>query len=279
MSPRSLLLATALCIVKSRASGNEELGTKRYLYNTLLLKNAGALVLPVPHCSLNKQNHQQQPQEPRGARARASKWDLIVLPLCAVLSLMRPCSDVLRWPAAASAVSSSRSVEVAFNNSLRLAFSCLAQLQFLLLGQGLQRLHSRPGTATAMARKSVKKRRPGSIIQKGRKSFRVQLPPGFSLGAAVCSYGFAMLAPNRWQPPHSSNTDARRRGTLHRPLWLGNGATVRTAIRQSSARILEVSTSKKLTGTDVSVLHQQVTVLGLLQGSQTSHHHKTLAFA
>ena len=44
--------------------------------------------------------------------AHSSKWDLTVLASCAALNLMRPGSDVLRWPAA-SAVSRSRSVEVA----------------------------------------------------------------------------------------------------------------------------------------------------------------------
>ncbi|CAE7479473.1 GSTU19 [Symbiodinium natans] len=113
-----------------------------------------------------------------------------------------------------------------------------------------------------MAKKLATAKRPklGSVVKvtKGRKAFHLQLPPRFSLGATVCSYGFAMLAPNRWQPPQAKGSGAHRKGVFLRPLQLARGGAARAALRQISARVLEVSMSKKLSSADVGVLQQQV---------------------
>lgn len=54
------------------------------------------------------------------------------------------------------------------------------------------------------------------------------LPPGFSLPHAVCSYGYFILAPNRWDPPTR---------TLARPLRDGDGRVIRCRISQSKSRL------------------------------------------
>lgn len=116
-----------------------------------------------------------------------------------------------------------------------------------------------------------------------RCAFRVQpLPPGFSLGAAVCSYGFAMLAPNDWRPlagkmaskPGVASAKAKaarrqrraalapREGELHRPLRRSDGKRVlQVCIRQPTRRALEVripSTEAPLNPADVAAVRAQV---------------------
>lgn len=39
---------------------------------------------------------------------------------------------------------------------------------------------------------------------KMQEPVRVQVPKGFDLSAAVCSYGWALLHPNRWMPVSAS---------------------------------------------------------------------------
>ncbi|CAE7036721.1 GSTU19 [Symbiodinium sp. CCMP2456] len=106
----------------------------------------------------------------------------------------------------------------------------------------------------------AKRQKPGSIIKvlRGGKCFHIRLPPRFSLGAAVCSYGFAMLAPNSWQPNPVSGARSHCKGVLQRPLQLQSGGAVRATIRQSSARVLAVAASRKLSSADVAALHRQV---------------------
>eukprot|EP00439_Symbiodinium_sp_Y106_P044737 s401_g5.t1 len=113
-----------------------------------------------------------------------------------------------------------------------------------------------------MAKQAAKAKRPkpGSILKvlPGSKCFHIRLPPRFSLGAAVCSYGFAMLAPNSWQPNAVSGARSHCKGVLQRPLQLQSARAVRATIRQSSSRVLEVAASKKLSSADVAALHRQV---------------------
>ena len=57
------------------------------------------------------------------------------------------------------------------------------------------------------------------------------LPARFSLAHAVCSYGYFILAPNRWVP--SPDPQCPDRGALHRPLRDTNGRAVRTRLSQT----------------------------------------------
>lgn len=63
---------------------------------------------------------------------------------------------------------------------------------------------------------------------------RIPLPVDFSLPAAVCSYGFYMLAPNRWE-----------NGRLHRPLRDPAGRVIDLTIRQQ-CRTLIVESSRSV---------------------------------
>lgn len=72
----------------------------------------------------------------------------------------------------------------------------------------------------------------------------LQLPAGFKLKTAVCSYGYYQLAPNQWH----ENTDLkpashRRKGTagyLNRPLRLPDNAIIQPRITQKQPRQLVI---------------------------------------
>ncbi|CAJ1360739.1 unnamed protein product [Effrenium voratum] len=107
-----------------------------------------------------------------------------------------------------------------------------------------------------------------AILHTGRQHFDVRLPLKFSLGATVCSYGFAMLAPNSWKPYRSgkcgrlghrdTSGSAHRKGELHRPLHVG-GRAMQVVLRQPSARVLQVRLcGARLSSAAVSELHRQV---------------------
>lgn len=80
----------------------------------------------------------------------------------------------------------------------------------------------------------------------------IDLPSGFELSAAVCSYGFMMLAPNSWDP---------LQGEFSRPLRLQNDTAVMVTIRQAAPQRLEVHIPAKigqLCAADELALKEQV---------------------
>jgi hypothetical protein len=56
----------------------------------------------------------------------------------------------------------------------------------------------------------------------GSFTLRIAVPDDFSLAQSVCSYGYFVLAPNRWCPPRTSEDPEK--GEFTRPLTLSNGA-------------------------------------------------------
>lgn len=77
---------------------------------------------------------------------------------------------------------------------------------------------------------------------------RMTLPRGFDLPKAVCSYGYYLLAPNRWEPATQ---------TLHRPLHAGGDKIVQSAITQRANR-LDIHCNVELDRLDRKLLRRQV---------------------
>ena len=77
------------------------------------------------------------------------------------------------------------------------------------------------------------------------------VPHGFDLQAAVCSYGFFILAPNRW------DTDAR---TFTRPLQGKRGRAVRVTISQpkTNRRTLRLACDKRLDAAERLTIKAQI---------------------
>lgn len=101
-----------------------------------------------------------------------------------------------------------------------------------------------------------------------RCAFAVEpLPAGFCLGAAVCSYGFAMLAPNMWRPgPGVSG------GELARPLRLTKADAVQVVVRQPATTRLEIFVPKgvrRLSSNDVNILRTQIVRMLRLRDEDT----------
>lgn len=80
----------------------------------------------------------------------------------------------------------------------------------------------------------------------------IPLPIGFRLADAVCSYGYFILAPNRWQPGPRRGT-----GELHTALHDAAGHAVFITLRQRT-RTLAVLCDRKLGPTDRDAVRQQV---------------------
>ncbi len=78
----------------------------------------------------------------------------------------------------------------------------------------------------------------------------IPLPPRFSLPHAVCSYGYFILAPNRWD----SGTQ-----TLHRPLRDTRDRVVRTRITQPAVRTLRIACHRTVARAHHAHLKRQVT--------------------
>lgn len=68
------------------------------------------------------------------------------------------------------------------------------------------------------------------------KRMMLRLPADFSLPHAVCSYGYYMLAPTRW--------DAAAGGSLHRPVHGEGGRIIQTISRQTGDRLNIVCASE-----------------------------------
>jgi 3-methyladenine DNA glycosylase/8-oxoguanine DNA glycosylase len=75
-------------------------------------------------------------------------------------------------------------------------------------------------------------------------------PQDFDFPKAVCSYGYFLLAPNRWDPATQ---------TLHRPLHGLNDRLIHTAITQSKKSTLTLRANRKLNPRNTALLQQQVT--------------------
>jgi len=88
---------------------------------------------------------------------------------------------------------------------------------------------------------------------------------GFRLPAAVCSYGYFLLAPNRWEP---------RDKALHRPLGLASGRAV--AIRVTQPRAggpLQIDTPAKLSRAEIAEVKAKVARM-LRLGEDLSRWHR-----
>ena len=81
-------------------------------------------------------------------------------------------------------------------------------------------------------------------------SLTLPVPKGFSLPHAVCSYGYFLLPPNRWD----RNTE-----TLHRPLRLSDGSVVRMTVTQKNLRspILNLKSNTPVPRSEHTRLKQQ----------------------
>lgn len=77
----------------------------------------------------------------------------------------------------------------------------------------------------------------------------IALPARFDLHRAVCSYGFYMLAPNRWD---------KAARTFHRVLRISTGRLVQTAVTQPQPRLLRVRCDKKLSTTERAEIRRQI---------------------
>ena len=66
-------------------------------------------------------------------------------------------------------------------------------------------------------------------------------PAGFSLPHTVCSYGYFILAPNRWEP-----RDGGRTGVLHRPLRDRAGRVIHVRITQPGEGRLRVRCHRRV---------------------------------
>ena len=75
------------------------------------------------------------------------------------------------------------------------------------------------------------------------------LPPRFDLTRAVCSYGYFVLEPNRWDP------DTR---TLRRPLRTPAGRVVHVTLRQPAARTLQIRADRAVDRAHHATLKAQV---------------------
>jgi 3-methyladenine DNA glycosylase/8-oxoguanine DNA glycosylase len=64
------------------------------------------------------------------------------------------------------------------------------------------------------------------------------VPRHYHLSRAVCSYGYYMLAPSRWD---------KATRTLHRPLWLGRTLVQTTTTQPRAGAALAVTVDRKLT--------------------------------
>jgi 3-methyladenine DNA glycosylase/8-oxoguanine DNA glycosylase len=78
--------------------------------------------------------------------------------------------------------------------------------------------------------------------------FTLAVPPDFDLPRAVCSYGFFMLAPNRW--------DAAT-GTLHTVLRGKDDQPIHASIRQRDGR-LRIEAGESITRDDAAIVRRQV---------------------
>jgi len=67
----------------------------------------------------------------------------------------------------------------------------------------------------------------------------IPTPPRFDFRRAVCSYGYFVLAPNRWDEPTQ---------TLHRPLRDGHDRVIRTTVRHDRNRKMCVITCHRKVG-------------------------------
>jgi 3-methyladenine DNA glycosylase/8-oxoguanine DNA glycosylase len=77
----------------------------------------------------------------------------------------------------------------------------------------------------------------------------IRVPPSFSLATAVCSYGFFMLAPNRW---------LRESSTFERPLHTLASGPVRVRVTQEAAGALRMTASATLSTAELEDLRRQV---------------------
>lgn len=77
----------------------------------------------------------------------------------------------------------------------------------------------------------------------------VNVPNGFDLAAAVCSYGYFVLAPNHW--------DAAR-SRLHRPLRGAGGRLIRTSIHQRRPGKLAIRCDAPVNRAEASTIRSQV---------------------
>lgn len=76
----------------------------------------------------------------------------------------------------------------------------------------------------------------------------ITVPRRFSLAHAVCSYGFFVLAPSRWE-----------KGKLHRPLRLGGGEVVHAQVGQRAiGQPLHVKLSAKVRRGERAIIESQV---------------------
>jgi 3-methyladenine DNA glycosylase/8-oxoguanine DNA glycosylase len=82
----------------------------------------------------------------------------------------------------------------------------------------------------------------------------VNLPPRFDLAKAVSSYGYYVLAPNRWEPTGSGVPAG---GRLHRPLRYGPDRVVGTVIQQRGRR-LQIRCNRRIAPAHQAGIRQQV---------------------
>ena len=82
-----------------------------------------------------------------------------------------------------------------------------------------------------------------------RSTLTVRIPKGFDLALAVCSYGYFLLAPNRWDP-------ATR--TFHRPLRGRRDRLIHTQIKQRQKDRLHIICDRRVGRVEAVGLRKQV---------------------
>ncbi len=83
----------------------------------------------------------------------------------------------------------------------------------------------------------------------GRSHLTVKVPEGFDLARAVCSYGYFLLAPNRWEA-------AKR--ALHRTLHDANGRVIHVRVTQVAPETLRVACDAQVSAGDAALLRFQI---------------------
>lgn len=82
-----------------------------------------------------------------------------------------------------------------------------------------------------------------------RSTLTIKVPRGFNLPRAVCSYGYFLLAPSRWDP-------AKR--VLHRSLHGADGRVIRTVIAQHTRDRLQIDCDCRVDRAEAAGLRRQV---------------------
>lgn len=82
-----------------------------------------------------------------------------------------------------------------------------------------------------------------------RSTLTIRVGPGFDLSRAVCSYGYFLLAPNRWDPAQRS---------LHRPLRGHEDRVIPATMTQRQPQVVHVVCGVRVSRSEAAIIRHQV---------------------